>query len=652
MYDALFFTFNAQEVLQTTNQCQATADQTYPLDEQARNDYFDACRAPSAQREALWTLSGMALMFLAALVAYWLLPNWKMRQGHLVPLTSEDAPELVGYLDGLCREMGLRKPPLYCCDPLNGSMSGLAFGRMGRYFLSINGGLVRQFTINPAAFRAVVLHELAHLRNGDVDKAYFSVALWPAFLVAALAPYGVGQLFRPANIGPLDPAYLADLLWRLIAMALLVFLIYTALLRAREVFADVRASSIPGTERHLDQIVAALPKTRPPFWRSLFQAHPQPDERRRMIADPGRLFHTHFWEAFAAGAVSMIAFTDIYLLLSDLLVGIPELPLGLTRGEIATYGAAFLFVPLVAGLVAGAAWREGLSVRLGRSLPKRLNRLAFGLALGAAAGQALSFQNTIAADGGSWVEIVVFNLIWSLLLLTILLFMVHWAAEAAAVWMDVLIYRATPHLIYLGLFTTGLVMWLLSGPMFLLYTLGLQFVQGGSGLLPAISFGLLAGFIVTATYAHTIFGFFSLWAFPLAGLLWRKVGRRKALAPWLSLDAVSGAFAMDAPLGLRSIPAVLIGLSGGILWCGFIFFLYLIAGDRLPAFTPENADQVSSDPLQRVRLCRVVPGIDSICICRLAEALPGRPRDSGRLRVRLHYVNRTVWFADTDRWGV
>ena len=595
IYDSLFFTFHAQEVLQSISHCQAIADQTFPQDDQARNDLFDACRAPDSQSEAIWTLTGIALLLTAALLAYWFLPDWKVWRSRLVRLRNEDAPELVSYLDRLCQEMGLRKPPDYSCAPLNGSISGLAFGRFGRYTLALNGGLIRQFTRDRGAFRAVALHELAHLRNGDVDKAYFSVALWPAFVVAALAPYAIGQLFRPANIGPLDAAYLASLLWRLTAMAMLVFLIYKALLRAREQYADVRAVSVEGPEGSLDRILAALPNPQLPAWRRLFLAHPQPEDRRRTIVDPEQIFHTHFWEAFAAGAVAMIAFADIYQLLSYLLVGMTKLPWGLTRGEVATYGAGLIFTPPAAGLVAAAVWRESLTSRLGGPSPSHyLTRLGFGLALGVAAGQIISIQNSLDTGGGFLFDGLIFNLIWMLLLLISLLFLVHWAANAASPWIDVLIYSATPRLIYTGLFMTGLVMWLLSGPLFLLYTLGQQIVKIGEGLLAALSFGLLAGFIVSATYAHTIVGFISLWAYPLASLAWRKAARGRTVASWLYLDDLPGTLLQAETHRLRSIPAMLIGLSGGILWCGFIFILYLIAGDRLPAFTQENADQLST----------------------------------------------------------
>jgi beta-lactamase regulating signal transducer with metallopeptidase domain len=40
-----------------------------------------------------------------------------------------------------------------------------------------------------ARFRTVVLHELAHVRNGDVTVAYVTVTVWRAFVPLVLLPY-------------------------------------------------------------------------------------------------------------------------------------------------------------------------------------------------------------------------------------------------------------------------------------------------------------------------------------------------------------------------------------------------------------------------------------------------------------------------------
>ena len=41
---------------------------------------------------------------------------------------------------------------------------------------------------DPEAVRAIVLHELSHIRNRDVDQTYFTMALWYAFLLVAVIP--------------------------------------------------------------------------------------------------------------------------------------------------------------------------------------------------------------------------------------------------------------------------------------------------------------------------------------------------------------------------------------------------------------------------------------------------------------------------------
>lgn len=85
-----------------------------------------------------------------------------------------------------------------------------------------------------------MLHELSHLRNKDVDKTYFSVAAGCAFVIAALIPFAFSLL---NNSG----AEVFNASWRVIALVLLVYLTLAAVVRSREFYADVRASTHPGS---------------------------------------------------------------------------------------------------------------------------------------------------------------------------------------------------------------------------------------------------------------------------------------------------------------------------------------------------------------------------------------------------------------------
>ena len=76
---------------------------------------------------------------------------------------------------------------------------GLAFGHPGRYSVAVGGGLVVKQVADPPAFRAVVRHELAHIRNRDVGITYFALAVWYAFLLVAVIPFVFVAAGRPAH---------------------------------------------------------------------------------------------------------------------------------------------------------------------------------------------------------------------------------------------------------------------------------------------------------------------------------------------------------------------------------------------------------------------------------------------------------------------
>ncbi len=103
------------------------------------------------------------------------------------------------------------------------------------------------------AFRAILRHELAHIRNRDVGITYFTIAIWYAFLLVAVLPFaltlldeGVGSIF--------------SVTWRLLVLAALVYLTRNAVLRSREVYADVRASVSDGPDGALRRVLAELPR--------------------------------------------------------------------------------------------------------------------------------------------------------------------------------------------------------------------------------------------------------------------------------------------------------------------------------------------------------------------------------------------------------
>ncbi len=141
-----------------------------------------ACSDALNHAAGAWTLRALGVLVVVAFALYLAMPRWKLWRRRLEPLTAEDAPEVVARLAELSGEAGLKTPPQFVWNPLNRAAGGLAFGRAGRRYVALGGGLVTTSYTDPDAFRAVVLHELGHLRNRDVDKTYFTMTLWYSFL--------------------------------------------------------------------------------------------------------------------------------------------------------------------------------------------------------------------------------------------------------------------------------------------------------------------------------------------------------------------------------------------------------------------------------------------------------------------------------------
>jgi hypothetical protein len=504
------------------------------------------------------------------------------------PLSREDAPEILDYLEGLCREIGLVRSPSFLVAPLNRTIGGLAFGRLGRYYLVLNGGLIACFYKDRPVFRSVALHELAHFRNGDIDKTYFAMASWRAFVAVALLPFSVSMFFRPANLMPVETDYLFNISIRFAALAVMVYLIYKSVLRVREVYADVRASVHEGHTGSLDRVLTTLPDSRFRRW-GFLQAHPSPAERRKTLLDTSRLFRSNFWTAFGVGTVVMLAFSSIYWLFSYLSSNSGGF-LGLTRGEIASLCAAFILMPLVAGFVVASIWRERFFAQVAGASSTGVSRLVLGLTLGVVFGQFLSLESVLEMETTSPVIVFFYGILWTLFLFVYLLFLVQWVKSTASAWIEATQPHPSPRLVVIAILITSLVLGFLAGPMFLVYTMGIEFARDGD-LIGGIGFVFIWSFLVGASHLHMILLYICLWAFPLVSLLWRKPVSQETAPAWAFLEPGP----LNSPVGLPSAGrkphpiwlAALIGLSGGLVWCGLILFLYIMTRlfiTDLPAF--------------------------------------------------------------------
>lgn len=296
-----------------------------------RRKYHDLTR--EALAIGLRRLS-ILVKFLAVLVSlaigiYVLHPLRIRRRHRLHPLSEDQAPTVVGYLR--CCADRLRVPWLrFECRP--GLGEGVAYGLRGREALFLYGAPVFLERAWGATLKAIVLHELGHIVNGDAADREKARAVWQALLivlslgVAMVAALAIHHLILVA----VDSGGLAALAafaetveksipigWPLLALLLFIRLIRAGLIRSREFYADWRVATW-GFGGILYRMLNDEEESRGVWWKRWWRLHPSHRLRREALADPGRLFRVSPDLAFTTGVLLMVVLSSGFLLLSQL----------------------------------------------------------------------------------------------------------------------------------------------------------------------------------------------------------------------------------------------------------------------------------------------------------------------------------------------
>jgi hypothetical protein len=339
--------------------------------EQARRD-LGPCLETFDRAHAMGILVGMGVLLVVALILYLAAPWWIRRR--LVPVTAAAFPRLhaeVTRLDGRTT---------FLLDPTATAPGGLAFGRCS---VRLNVGLVPLATTDPATFRAIVRHELAHLRHRDVDLAYAVMALWYAFLAVALVPALAAVLYATVTLG-LDWTALVIVV-RALPLVLVVYLCRNAVLRSRERYADAHAAEFGEVEGLRRAVTAGGPVR---WWVRRFGVHPEPRDRSRAIDDPAGLLRPGFGEMFGAGLTTMLAAAGIH---NYAIRALPDTSTDTTRI------VSWLIAPMAVGILVAAAWRtEVLTTIRGTRISLAGPAAGFGL------GWLLGDQLLITTIPSSW----------------------------------------------------------------------------------------------------------------------------------------------------------------------------------------------------------------------------------------------------------
>jgi Zn-dependent protease with chaperone function len=525
-----------------------------------------ACHAGPPQLGGL--ALGLTFLLVATTAIYLLLPTVKTWRDRLVPLTAAASQALFDELQALCRTAGVARPPRFVWNPLNMASSGVAFGLPGRRRVALSGGLTTRFWTDPEVFRAVVLHELAHLRNQDVDKTYLTVAVWWAFLVATLVPMVMMVSWR-------DPG-----VWQLAlsvgTLTVVVYLLRRAVLRTRETYADVRASTWPGYAAALDRTLVTT-SSRPGGgsrilsvlrgWRSW---HPSRSYRLAALADPSPLLKVGVGLTAGAGLAGTLALVDVQAVVEAVIPGWGQ------------WAGVLVFSALIAGVVAVALWRATFLAYVGNERVAGLRAVAAGLAGGLAAGDLLSLSGYAGAPivwQLSGAGLLLFDIFWYGLLLVGAGLFVRWLVGCASAWLPVAATRGSHRIVYLVGFLPAILV--LGVGLHYLFNIaryrqfGALMTSGAMGrpgwlpvdigpfLPPVVAVdGLLTNISRQPFYLAALY---ALWAVPLAAWFFRARTAPVVTARWAYLDPgppQHGEMPPPMQVGL----AVRAGLVGGLLF--------------------------------------------------------------------------------------
>jgi Zn-dependent protease with chaperone function len=327
----------------------------------------------------LYMTAGLLLLASAALVIFAVTPAWVRYRWRACEITDEDVPGLLQQLRFLACPTGLRHTPVFLWNPLGMVPAAVSFGGFGRHRVVMTGALAVQFLTEPGAFRAMMLHELAHLRNGDVTKTMLALAVWRAFLITVLPAYfGKNVVGMEGVLDLVHPVMFAGI-------ALMTLLTRNGLLRVRELYADVRVSSWQRPEQGIARLLSVLAPVAK--WRCLLSPHPSPPRRLDLLRSTDPLFRFGSWQALGLGAATGV----LAFLIPALFCGVMAAQSTIARpGGFGTLAVllASPFVVVVCGLTTAGivAWRSQFQAVMRGRRSAGVLRVSFAFSAGLSSG--------------------------------------------------------------------------------------------------------------------------------------------------------------------------------------------------------------------------------------------------------------------------
>lgn len=165
---------------------------------------------------------------------------------HLPKIRMEERyPKISELIEGLCRKLNVRVPATFCLN--DEGLNAVAVGFRNKPFLFVSKGLCRQFETFPELVETALLHELSHIKNGDVVYHEIAESLWKSFALVGL----VGSLFGLMIYfeRPFSWLFMVSLVYAF--PSIIIFYLNNELHKWREVYADVRVIAVQRTDRNI-----------------------------------------------------------------------------------------------------------------------------------------------------------------------------------------------------------------------------------------------------------------------------------------------------------------------------------------------------------------------------------------------------------------
>ncbi|MNE03484.1 M48 family peptidase [compost metagenome] len=247
-----------------------------------------------------------AYVYVLAYLLYLLHPRAIIKKEGLKEIEGNSTSSVQDTVNKLAEIMGCQAPKIFVSENYR-RQAAKVFGVGRQKILKMDGGFTLMRARDPETFKAIILHELAHIKNGDIFKGYYSRCLFWVALIATMPIIlyrGISYIVLFIDVYPEMLVHLNAgnykwfILWHFqniprffssiapfLFMQLILTIEYCSILRAREHHADWTAS-VHGVR---DTLISIFENSRKPSKKSgfyFFRKHPSFAKRAAFILHP------------------------------------------------------------------------------------------------------------------------------------------------------------------------------------------------------------------------------------------------------------------------------------------------------------------------------------------------------------------------------